>query len=196
MRDSIAGYTYGTEAVPPAPLTLEEFEKLKKAVLFTDEDVRYLKMSYDVLKGQVEQILDVWYGFVGSHDFLLYYFTDKNTGQPLPEYLAAVRKRFGQWILDTASAEYDQKWLDYQFEIGRRHHRSAKNKTDGVSSVDIVHFRYLPALIVPITTTLKPFLQQGGHSPEEVDKMHAAWVKSVTLQVVLWSYPYVREGEW
>lgn len=196
MEVSIPGYTYGTNLVPPAPITLEEFEKLKKAVLFGEEDVRYLRMSYDVLKDQVEQILDVWYGFVGSHDFLLHYFCDETSGQPLQEYLAAVRKRFGQWILDTAAAQYDQKWLDYQFEIGRRHHRSRKNQTDGVSSVALVHYRYLPALIVPITTTLKPFLQRGEHSPEEVERMHAAWVKSVTLQVVLWSYPYVREGEW
>jgi hypothetical protein len=27
-----------------------------------------------------------------------------------------------------------------------------------------------------------------------VEKMHAAWVKSVLLQVTLWSQPYVKEG--
>lgn len=25
--------------------------------------------------------------------------------------------------------------------------------------------------------------------------MHAAWVKSVLLQVILWSYPFVNDGE-
>jgi hypothetical protein len=49
--------------------------------------------------------------------------------------------------------------------------------------------------MIPITTTLRPFLAKNGASPEEVDKMHAAWVKSVTLQVILWSYPYVRDGD-
>lgn len=192
----IPGYTYGTEAVPPAPISMDEFAKLKQAVLFTDEDVRYLKMSADVLKDQVEDILDVWYGFVGSHDFLLYYFTDKESGQPNGDYLTSVRKRFGQWILDTANANYDEKWLAYQFEIGRRHHRSGKNKTDKVNSVDNISHRYLVAFIVPITTTLKPFLAKKGHNEEDVEKMYLAWLKSVTLQVAIWSHPYVRDGDW
>ncbi len=191
----IHGYTYGSAHVPKAPISMEEFELLKKTVLFTDEDVQALRMSYEVLKDQVEAILDVWYGFVGSNPHLLHYFTHRQTGQPIPEYLEAVRKRFGQWILDTASANYDQDWLNYAFEIGRRHHRTSKNKTDGVDSVPHIPFRYIIALLVPITTTLKPFLANKGHSAEDVEKMHSAWVKSVTLQVILWSYPYVKEGD-
>jgi len=195
-RPNIPGYTYGAPTVPRAPISLEEFELLKATVLFTDEDVHYLKMSYEVLKDQVEQILDVWYGFVGANQHLLHYFTSRQDGKPIAAYLDAVRKRFGQWILDTARAEYDQAWLDYQFEIGRRHHRTGKNKTDGVDAVEHIPFRYMIALIVPITTTLKPFLAKKGHSAEEVEKMHAAWVKSVTLQLILWCYPYVREGDY
>lgn len=106
-----------------------------------------------------------------------------------------MRKRFGQWILDTAAANYDQAWLDYQFEIGRRHHRTAKNKTDGVRAVENVSYRFIPALIYPITFTLKPFLAKKGHSSEEVEKMYQAWLKSVIMQVILWSYPYVNPGD-
>lgn len=192
----IPGYTYGSPTLPKPPISTEDFERLKKAVLFTDEDVRYLRLSHDVLKDQVEDVLDVWYGFVASHDFLVYFFTSKDDGKPISDYLAAVRKRFGQWILDTARAEYDEKWLAYQFEIGRRHHRSGKNRTDGVNSVDNINQRYLTAFIVPITTTLKPFLAKKGHSSDEVEKMYLAWLKSVTLQVAIWSYPYVRDGDW
>lgn len=196
MSDSgIPGYTHGTNAVPRSPLTMADFELLKQAVLFGDEDVKVLKMSREVLKDQTEAVLDVWYGFVASHPHLVHYFGRKSDGQPDGEYLAAVRKRFGQWILDTAAANYDQQWLDYQYEIGRRHHRTAKNKTDGVSSVDNISYRYLPAFIYPITATLKPFLAKQGHSAEEVEQMHQAWVKSVILQVTLWSQPYVKEGD-
>lgn len=195
-RTTIAGYTYGTAAVPRAPISLQEFEKIKAAVLFGDDDVKYLRMSRDVLSDQIEAVLDVWYGFVGSHPHLVYYFGDQASGAPLGDYLAAVRKRFGQWILDTAAANYDQAWLDYQFEIGRRHHRTAKNKTDGVRSVDLVHYRYIPAFIYPITFTLKPFLAKKGHSAAEVEAMYQAWLKSVILQVILWSYPYVKEGDY
>lgn len=192
---TIPGYTFGSSLLERAPITLDEFEKIKKSALFNDEDVKFLKMSYGVLEDQVDDILDVWYGFVAANDFLVYYFTDKATGGPNAEYLNAVRKRFGQWILDTAKAEYDQNWLDYQFEIGRRHHRTSKNKTDSVDSVENINFRYLVPLIIPITATLKPFLEKKGHSAEDVEKMHAAWVKSVVIQVTLWSYPYIKEGD-
>jgi hypothetical protein len=177
-------------SISRAPITLAELELLKKTVLFGDEDVKFLRMSLDLLRDQTDQVLDVWYGFVGSHPHLLRYFTNRSDGQPNAVYLAAVRQRFAQWILDTAAAEYDQRWLDYQFEIGRRHHRSGKNQTDGVDSVDQIPYRFLPLLTVPITTTLKPFLANKGHAAGDVDNMHAAWVKSVLLQVTLWSYPY------
>jgi hypothetical protein len=65
----------------------------------------------------------------------------------------------------------------------------------GVAAAEHVPFRYLLALLFPITFTLKPFLAKSGDSVEEVDKMYLAWVKSVLLQVILWSYPYVKEGD-
>jgi hypothetical protein len=194
-QTAIPGYTYGTAEVPHSPITLEEFEQLKQTVLLTDEDIRYLRMSREVLEGQVEDILDVWYGFVADHPFLVYYFSNKADGQPNADYLAAVRKRFGQWILDTAAANYDQAWLDYQYEIGLRHERAKKNKTDGVAAVEIISYRYLPTLIYPITFTLQPFLAKQGHSLEEVEKMYHAWLKSVLLQVTLWSQPYIKDGD-
>ena len=182
-------------SIAPAPITLTELDLLKKTVLLGDEDVKYLRMSRDVLQDQVEAILDVWYGFVAANPHLLASFADRSDGQPNTAYMQAVRRRFGQWVLDTAEANYDQRWLDYQFEIGRRHHRSGKNRTDGVDAAEHIPYRYLPALIVPNTTTLKPFLAKKGHSPEDVERMHAAWVKSVILQVTLWSHPYCKEGD-
>jgi hypothetical protein len=191
----IPGYTYGTGAVLRSPVTPADFELMKKSVLFGDEDVKYLRLSNDVLKDQVEAILDVWYGFVGSNPHLLASFGARSDRKPLGDYLGAVRKRFGQWILDTARAEYDQKWLDYQHEIGLRHHRTKKNRTDSAASTDHVPFRDLFLLVFPVTFTLKPFLAKKGHSAEDIEKMYAAWVKSCLLQVTLWSYPYIKAGD-
>ena len=153
-----------------------------------------LRHSADILAPQVEAILDVWYGFVGANPHLLAAFTGPD-GQPDQAYLAAVRRRFGQWILDTARAEFDQEWLDYQHEIGVRHTRRGKNRTDGVQAAEQIPLRYVLALLIPITTTLKPFLGNGGAGPDEVNAMHRAWVKAVLLQVILWSQPYVRDGD-
>lgn len=192
---NIPGYTYGTSAVARSPVTPADFALMKKSVLFGDDDVTYLRVSHHVLENQVDAILDVWYGFVGSTPHLLASFTGRSDGAPLGDYLSAVRRRFGQWILDTARAEYDQPWLDYQHEIGLRHHRAKKNRTDDAASTGIVPFRDLFLLVHPVTFTLKPFLAKQGHSAEEVDKMYAAWVKSCLLQLTLWSHPYVKEGD-
>lgn len=192
---AIPGYTLGTAAVPPAIVTLAELERMKATLLFGDDDVRALRQSHAILAPITDEIVGVWYDFVGSQPHLLASFSDAG-GAPIGAYLGAVRRRFGQWILDTAAAEYGQAWLDYQLEIGRRHHRVGKNRTDGVASTPLVAFRYLAPLIVPVTATLRPFLARGGHGPDQVERMHAAWLKSVLLQVTLWSHPYVREGDY
>ncbi|MGY2492225.1 protoglobin domain-containing protein [Cupriavidus sp. CP313] len=64
-----------------------------------------------------------------------------------------------------------------------------------MASTSIVPFGDLFLLIYPITFSLKPFLQKKGHTSDEVEKMHAAWVKSCLLQVTLWSQPYVKDKE-
>lgn len=189
----IAGYMYGQ--VPASPVKVEDLELLKKTLLWTEEDDRYLRIAADVLRDQVNDILDLWYGYVGSHPHLVYYFTDKDTGQPIGEYLEKVRARFGQWILDLCERPKDATWLAYQEEIGLRHHSTKKNQTDGVNSVPFVPFRYMVAFIFPITVTIKPFLAKKGHAPEEVEKMHAAWFKAVVLTVILWCRPYIKEGQ-
>lgn len=164
-------------------------------LLFGDADVAALRQAHGVVEDQIEAILDVWYGFVGGTPHLLAYFSDAQTQQPIGAYLDAVRKRFGQWILDTCRADYDEAWLAWQDEIGRRHHRSGKNRTDGVSAAPHIPMRYVLALVMPISVTMKPFLAKKGHTSTEVEAMHAAWSKAVLLQAILWSRPYTREGD-
>lgn len=190
----IAGYGYGDRSLAAAPISLEELDLLWASVLFTDADREALRMSRSVLEPHVEELVGVWYGFVGSNPHLLASFSS-SAGDVDAAYLERVRKRFERWVLDTADANYDQAWLDYQFEIGRRHHRVGKNVTDDAKAVDHVQFRYVPALVIPVTTTLKPFLEKSGHSAKDVERMHAAWVKSVQVQAILWSYPYVMGGD-
>ena len=191
----VAGYAYGQGTLAKAPYTLADLKALQKSLLFTDEDVKALRQSKAILADQTDAILDVWYGFVASTPELVYFFSDAKTGKPDGAYLEAVRRRFAMWILDTADANYDQRWLDWQYEIGLRHNRIKKNKTDRAPSVAQVNFRYIPALTIPVTTTLKPFLAKKGATAADVEKMHAAWVKSVLMQSILWSQPYVKDGE-
>lgn len=188
-------------ALPPAaaesgPLSLDELRLLEEALGFGEEDVLALRRSLPILRPRIEALLDVWYGFVGSHPQLLASFVDAASGAPDARYLAQVRERFGAWVVETAEARFDRVWLDHQHEIGLRHHSTKKNRTDGVRSSAIVPFRYLVALVQPVTATLRPFLEEGEADAAEVERMHRAWTKAVLLQVILWSRPYVHEGEY
>lgn len=194
-RAGIPGYDFGAGTVARSPLGIEDLELLKQTVLFTEEDEEYLRMAGDVLEDQTDEVLDLWYGFVGSHPHLIYYFSDPDA-EPDSDYLERVRERFKRWILDTCRRPYDQEWLDYQQEIALRHTRAKKNRTDGARAPEHIPLRYVVTFIYPITATMKQFLAKGGHSADEVEKMHGAWFKSVVLQVALWSYPYAREGDY
>ena len=190
----IPGYTYGDQVVAKAPFTLEDLDALKATVLFTEEDAQWLRKSRKVLEPSAEEILDTWYGFVGATPHLLAFFSSKD-GKPDGEYLSRVRQRFIQWIYDTSDANYDQDWLNYQYEIGLRHHRIKKNKTDNAKAVSHIPARYVIALTYPVTATLKPFLERSDYSEDEVNAMQQAWVKSVLIQTILWTHPYFNEGD-
>ncbi len=191
MTESIKGYSYGQ--VGKSPVSMSDFEMLKQTVMFTEADEINLRLAGEVLKDQTNEILDLWYGFVGSNAHLVHYFAKDE--QPNMEYLVAVRARFGQWIIDLCTKPYDQEWLNYQQEIALRHHSIKKNKTDNVDTVPIIHYRYLVAFIFPITATIKSFLSKKGHAAETVENMYAAWFKAVTLTVILWTYPYINKNE-
>jgi hypothetical protein len=194
MNNKIPGYTFGDASLARSPVSLADFELMKQSALFTAGDIEALRLSEPVVRPQVDAILDVWYGFIGGTPHLVSTFSSA-AGEPSAAYLVAVRKRFGQWILDTARAEYDQRWLDYQHEIGLRHHRIKKNLTDQAQASAIVPFRHLFLVIAPVIETLKPFLAKGGHSSEDVTRMHTAWLKSCLLQLTLWTRPYVAEAD-
>jgi Protoglobin len=189
---SIPGYTFGAPEVARSPVTGEDVELLKATLLWSDDDDRYLRMAGEVLADQVDDVLELWYGYVGSHAHLVHYFTDRD-GQPIGPYLERVRARFAQWVRDVCSRPHDDAWRDYQHEVALRHTRAKKNQTDGVDSVPDVALRYLIAFVFPITATMRSFLAGKGHSADDVDGMHTAWFKAVVLHVCLWSQPYAPD---
>ncbi len=189
---TIPGYTYGTSEVAPSPISGEEVDLLKATLLWSEDDDRYLRMAGEVLADQADDVLELWYGYVGSHPHLIHYFAHRD-GTPNPEYLARVRARFAQWVRDVCERPYDDAWRDYQHEIGLRHTRAKKNEADGVDSVPDIALRYVIAFIFPITATMRSFLAAGGHGPEEVDGMQTAWFKAVVLHVCLWTQPYAAD---
>lgn len=191
----IPGYTYGSEDSARSPVTLAELDKLKATVMFTEDDAAALRMAGEVLEDHVGDVLDAWYDFVSSTPHLAALFSTPS-GEPIEHYLDRVKSRFEQWVLDTCRRPFDQEWLDYQEEIALRHTHEKKNVTDDAASVDNISLRYIIAFIYPITFTMRQFLARKGHSSDDVENMHNAWFKAVTLTAVLWSRPYVRGDDW
>jgi hypothetical protein len=193
-REDIPRYTFNTAGVTKSPVNGTEFDLFKKTVLFSGEDLGYLRPVGTVLEDQIEAVLDVWYSFGGSLPHLAHDFTAPK-GQFDSVYLAAVQVRFGQWIRETCKACYDQAWLDYQQEIALRHTPAQQNQTDKVAAAaDHVPLRYMISFSCPITATIKPFLSKEGLSAGETDKMYQAWFEAVVLQVSLGSELYAKVG--
>ncbi|HLH98389.1 MAG TPA: protoglobin domain-containing protein [Xanthobacteraceae bacterium] len=196
QQQSIPGYDFGTDKVARSPISLAEWEELKKSALFSEEDVVYLRLSEEVLADQIPGLLNIWRGVIFDHPHLRAYDEDPKTHEVDAEYAQAVGKRFCQWVRDTARAKYDQAWLDYQYEIGLRHHRSKKNKTDNAHTLGHIRARDILAFCASIVVPMKPFLAKTGLPAEIVDRMYDAWWKSMILQATLWMQPYVREGDY
>lgn len=188
----IPGYSFDAPDLAPSPVTAGDVDLLKATLLWSEDDDRYLRLAGDVLADQVDDVLELWYGYVGSHPHLVRYFADPN-GEPIGEYLERVRARFAQWVRDVCSRPYDDAWRAYQQEIALRHTRVKKSQTDGVDSVAEIPLRYLVAFVFPITATMRSFLTNKGHGTDDVDGMHAAWFKAVVLHVCLWTQPYAAE---
>lgn len=192
--EQIPGYSYGTSDAARSPITLDELTKLKQAAGLTAQDEQYLRMAGQVLAPQAAAMVDAWRELVAEHPHLAVYSAHPD-GTPNKEYSAASHPRFARWIIDACTRPLDQAWLEYQHEIGLRHTRAKKNQTDHADSPDHIPLRYLLAFTAPVLTTTKDFLRGHGHSPEDIDKMHDAWTKSVLLHVTVWSRAYpVGEG--
>lgn len=188
----IAGYSYGTSEVVKSPVSIEQLESLKTSAGFTQEDERYLRLAGEVLQGQTKQIVAHWRsGIIASIPHLARHSRTPD-GEAIPEYLAASNLRFEQWILDTCLRPYDQDWIDYQQEIATRHTSLKKNKVDGVNSTPYVPLGDVIAFVAVMNETIKPYLAAKGHSPEDVQRMHLGWCKSMQMQLALWLAPYAE----
>jgi hypothetical protein len=189
------GYLFGDPAVAVSPVSLRELEDLKTSVGFTPDDERYLRLAGEVLADQTNALVRHWrVEIIGGIPNLARHSRTPD-GKPIPEYSARSGLRFEQWILDTCFRPYDQDWLNYQHEIALRHTSLKKNKTDDVQSTQYIPLRDIIAFTVVMNQTIKPYLAAKGKSPNEVDKMHLAWCKSIQLQIALWSRPYAGR-EW
>lgn len=200
VADEIPAYTYGTAAVSPSSVSLNELEKLKISAGFTSEDEQLLRLAGEVLASQTKQIVAHWRSSIIASIPHLARHSRTPEGRPNPDYLAQSNLRFEQWILDTCFRPYDQDWLNYQQEIALRHTSLKKNQADGVRSTPYVPFHDIVAFVAVLNESIKSYLANKGNTENEVEGMHRAWCKSLQMQIGLWSKPYLdaagTSNEW
>ncbi len=194
MKHEIAGYDFGSERVDRSPVTLAELEQLQQTVGWTSADAGWLSQAAPILTRHAEDLVNDWRAQLGRLAFLSQWFG--SPGEETDRYRAAVKKRFVQWVSDTCTRPQDQAWLDYAQEIGLRHTPKKKNMTDGARGPSVVPLRYVIAFVWPVITGVRQYLVADGVHPKDAEAMQSAWARSVLMQIVLWSRPFVHEDWW
>jgi hypothetical protein len=193
--EHIPGYTCGTDEAATSPLSLQDLERLKEAVWLTSEDRQALREAAEILADQSDDMVTAWRARLRDLPFMQPY-SGHPDGTPNPEYGASTKPRFDRFIIDACTCPLDQDGLNYQQEIGLRHTRVKKNLTDHADSLNHIPLRYLLAFTAVVIATSRDYLATRGASPGQVDRMHAAFTKSVMLHVTVWTRPYVSAADW
>ena len=193
--ERIQGYDYGTDCAARSPLTMEELARLKEVVWLTEDDEDALREAASVLAAQADDMVTAYRARLGELDWMAPY-SNHPDGTPNPEYGAASKPRFDRWIIDACIRPLDGDWLNYQHEIGLRHTSAKKNMTDDADSLDHIPMRYLVAFTAVVIATAREYLGATGAEPEQVDRMHSAFTKSVMLHLTVWTRAYVSDGSW
>lgn len=193
--EQIPGYAYGTDEAATSPLSLQDLERLQQVAGLTPDDQQALREAADILAGRADDMVTAWRARLGDLPFMRAY-SGHPDGTPNPGYSAATKPRFDRFIIDACTRPLDQDWLNYQHEIGLRHTRAKKNHTDHADSLDHIPLRYLLAFTAVVIVTARDYLAGTGAPPEQVDRMHAAFTKSVMLHVTIWTRAYADISDW
>lgn len=188
----LPGYDYGAPTVPRSPVTLAELDELTTLLRFGDEDVRRLRTIGELLEPRVNEFMALLMERTGQIAMTSVATSDGTVDEA---YADAAHRRFGPGFIDTCRRAFDQTWLDYQHEVGLRHHRAKKNQTDEAHAAPHIPYRWMLAFLEPTVETmaafLKPLLPAG-----DVPALIASWRKAILLQVVLYSRAYVPDADW
>lgn len=187
---------FGGFAAPRSPVTLPDLERLKQTAGLTPDDESELRTAAAVLRPSAGEMVDTWRREIARFGHLSAYSAGAD-GAANAAYAAATHPRFARWVIEACEGPYDQAWLDYQHEIGLRHTRERKNRTDAVDNLeDHIPLRYLLAFTPVVLLTTRGFLARGEHDAAAVQRMHDAWIKAVLLHVTLWTRAYVDAEDW
>ncbi|HVI48885.1 MAG TPA: protoglobin domain-containing protein [Chitinophaga sp.] len=165
--------------------------KLKRMMLFTQEDEQMLTLAGELLAPHAEAILNRWYEGIAANHYLANYFT--SSGSPDLDYIQSLRPHFREWITRLCERPESGRWWEFEQKIISQ--LQAKNQPlNDLPAFPAAYLRYIFTFIYPISEIGREYLINTGHKPEDVSKMHQAWYKAVSLSVLLWIYPSSQQA--
>ena len=195
-KSNIKGYIYGKPEVPKAKITMQEFQLLLDSALWTKEDEENRKILGEIIKENMNDILNAIVNYFGSKEYLLYYFKDETGTTTISEYVNNTVDRLAQWLLDICFRPLDESFINYNYLIGLRHTEIGKGKADNVKTIPHIPLRYMVTCIFPVTAVLKSFIAKKIDDPVLVDKLYHTWFKLQVITTALFLIPYTKEGWW
>lgn len=189
MNDAMQHGTAGPDN-PQSPPDAQTLVRLKRMLLFTNEDEQYLIMAGNILVNHTEEILNNWYDFILKNNYLAYYFA--RDGVPDLDYLQTLRPHFHQWIIDLCTRQEGNSWWQFEERIAAQ--LQLKPVSDGhMEPLPLIYLRYLSTFIYPVSEAGRPYLSAHNHPVAEVERMQQAWFKAISFSVLLWVYPEARQ---
>lgn len=189
MNDALQHGTAGS-GNPKSPLDAQMMVRLKRMLLFTNDDEQYLIMAGNILVAHTEDILNNWYDYILKNNYLAYYFT--RDGAPDLDYLQTLRPHFRKWIIDLCTRQEGNSWWQFEERIAAQLQLKPASAGD-MEPLPIEYLRYLSTFIYPVSEAGRPYLSRHGHPATEVERMQQAWFKAVSFSVLLWVYPDIQQ---
>jgi len=195
-KPQIKGYIYGSQEVPKLKITKQELEQLLDSALWTNEDEENRKILGEIIKENMNEILNKIVSYFGSREYLIYYFKDKQGVTTITEYVNNTVDRLAQWLLDICFRPIDENFVNYQYLIGIRHTYDGKGKADNIESIQHIPMRYMITCIFSVTSVLKEYIEKKLEDPKLVDRLYNTWFKLQVITTALFCAHYAKEGWW
>ncbi|MDQ0105018.1 hypothetical protein J2T02_000101 [Chitinophaga terrae (ex Kim and Jung 2007)] len=169
---------------PSSSPDIQTLVRLKRMLLYTQEDEHYLTMAGAILQPHSSSILNSWYGYLSANHYLSLYLRDKV--EEKSGYLETLRPQFNQWMNAVCQGREGNSWKWLEDKIGKQ---LEQDTTTEKGSLPLVYLRYLSTFVYPIVTYSHPYLAGSGKNEEETARMQQAWFKAVSFSVLFWIYP-------
>jgi HD-GYP domain-containing protein (c-di-GMP phosphodiesterase class II) len=157
-------------------VTLQDWERRKEFVNFTDEDAELLKKFAPIAAEHTDEIMDALYDHFMSFDETKRFFPDETS-------LQQVKQLQKEYFLGLSGGEYGKSYLENRLRVGCMHHRISLSPRWYIGAYSV----YLQLVY--------PYLVEALATQSEKTRLVMAFAKLVNLDMELALTAYTATGE-